>query len=104
MPQLLQTPEFGKQYKKLDGSFKKQAKKLIQEIIQDPLRKSSVMEADYKGLRKRRKGSRIRVLYGYCKDCRERGASNYVGCGDCSDVDDDTIKFFAVGLRGQLYE
>ena len=76
---------------------------MIEEITRDPLRKSEVMKDDYKGLRKRRKG-RIRILYAYCKDCRERGDDKNRGCAACKDMLDETIIFFYVGLKGILYE
>lgn len=81
----------------------KKIKALLDEITKNPLRKSEVMKAHYKGLRKRKKG-RIRILYAYCKDCRERGDDGNRGCAFCEDMLDEVIIFFYVGLKGILYE
>ncbi len=98
----LQAEEFKNDFSSLQKSDQTIAKKLIDEILQDPLRTSEVMKADYRGLRKRRKG-RIRILFAYCKDCRQRNDEATRGCPDCSTMSDETIIFFYVGLRGILY-
>ena len=102
MIEAFQTDTFVDNLRKLDGSYRKIADKLIKEIIQGPMRNSEIMQVDYEGLRKQRKG-RIRVLYAYCRDCRERNDQLKRGCLDCEERKDDSIIFFQVGLRGQLY-
>lgn len=98
----LQTAEFHEELSGLERSDSEIANKLIGEIGDDPLRSSQVMVADYRGLRKRRK-SRLRILYAYCKDCRQRNDDSARRCQGCSDIKDETIIFFHVGLRGVLY-
>lgn len=98
----LQTEEFSEELKGLQRNDAEIAAKLIRETRENPLRNSEIMVADYAGLRKRRK-SRIRVLYAYCKDCRQRNDDSARRCQGCSDIKDETIIFFHVGLRGVLY-
>lgn len=101
--QTFQTETFNKGFKSLNKQYNKKVEALIKEIMKGPLRKSELMKGDYKGLRKRKKG-RIRILYAYCKDCRERGDDVNRGCAFCKDMTNETIIFFYVGLKGILYE
>ena len=98
----LQTDEFAEEYAELQRDSAAIAKKLIQEIRADPMRNSEVMVSDYKGLRKRRK-SRIRILFAYCRDCRNRNDQMNRGCALCELRNDETVIFFHVGLKGVLY-
>jgi len=98
----LQTEEFSEEFAGLQRDAREIAKNLIEEVKLDPLRNSEVMVADYKGLRKRRK-SRIRVLYAYCRDCRGRKDDVNRACDGCETRDGETVIFFHVGLRGVLY-
>lgn len=102
MIQAFQTLTFEREIGGLDGNFKKIAEKLRDEIIANPLRNSLVMKADYKGLRRRGKGP-IRILYAYCKDCRQRNDEAERGCLDCKDYPDEAVKFFNVGHRSSIY-
>jgi len=98
----LQTEEFSEELAGLERNSAEIAKKLIQEIRDYPLRNSELMVSDYQGLRKRRK-SRVRILYAYCKDCRSRNDEANRRCAGCEEMKDETLIFFHVGLRGILY-
>jgi mRNA-degrading endonuclease RelE of RelBE toxin-antitoxin system len=102
MIQAFQTETFERGIRGLDGKFQKIAEKLRDEIIEDPLRNSLVMKADYRGLRRRGKGP-IRILYAYCKDCRQRSDEIERGCPDCKDYPDEAVKFYYVGHRSSIY-
>lgn len=86
----------------LDKNSKDIAKKLIKDILQNPLRKSEIMKHKYKGLRKRKRG-RVRILFTLCSECRERGEEKIRNCPICKETEDNTLIFFHVGLRGILY-
>ena len=101
--QAFQTETYQECFNSLNKEYHNRVKALIKEIAQNPLLKSEIMKSDYKGLRKRKKG-RIRILYAYCKDCRDRGNDEVQGCAICEDMSDETIIFFYVGLKGILYE
>ena len=98
-----QTETYQECFKNINKEYHKKVSVLIKEISQNPFMKSELMKGDYKGLRKRKKG-RVRILYAYCKDCRERGDDKNRKCGCCEDMSDETIIFFYVGLKGILYE
>lgn len=101
--QTFQTETYQECFSGLNREYHNKVKALIKEITQNPLLKSELMKSDYKGLRKRKKG-RVRILYVYCKDCRERGDDVNRDCAFCKDTADETIIFFYVGLKGILYE
>lgn len=101
--QTFQTETYEECFCGLNKEYHNKVKALLKEITQNPLLKSEIMKSDYKGLRKRKKG-RVRILYAYCKDCRNRGDDVDRGCAFCSDMNDETIIFFYVGLKGILYE
>lgn len=97
-----QTKTFHRNLGGLEGVHSKLAKKLIDEIRENPLHDSIVMRAEYQGLRRRAKG-RVRILFTYCRDCRERHDEQNRGCPDCDQKPDEFIRLFDVGLRGKLY-
>lgn len=98
----LQTQQFNEDFLSLEKTERERAKNLIEEMKLNPMRNSEIMKGDYKGLRKRRKG-RIRLLYAYCKDCRNRNDHIRRQCEGCDTRDNETLMFFRVGLRGVLY-
>jgi mRNA-degrading endonuclease YafQ of YafQ-DinJ toxin-antitoxin module len=43
------------------------------------------------------------VIYQYCKICRKKGDDEVVLCNDCATLEDDTIRFIALGPHGSVY-
>jgi len=44
------------------------------------------------------------IVYSYCRICRKRGDDKILRCHDCSDMIDETVRFFDVGPRDKAYE
>ena len=66
----VQSEYFSEERAALSKQHDKQITNLIKEIIEDPIRKSLIMQEDFEGLRRRAKG-RIRILFSVCGDCRK---------------------------------
>lgn len=45
----------------------------------------------------------IRILYAYCKQCRQEGHVESNSCEDCSKMEDETVVFFTFDYHNRVY-
>lgn len=76
---------------------------LVESLALDPYHNTKVSHDPEAPLRIARSGDR-RLFYQYCRDCRLRGVEDKIGCVDCAETDDETIKLFDFDHRDTAYD
>lgn len=97
------TSKFGKSIKKMDAHTKQRIEKSINDLSNDPYRKSEYLRGKLKGRRKHRMGD-LRIVFAICEECRELGHHTINNCIDCDDLPKNGLKIFDIGLRGAIYK
>jgi len=86
---------FYKTLKNLSGENQRRIKQAVDEILEMPQRNSKFAQHQWRGKRERRIGD-LRIMYSYCKECRQNGHTTYNNCLDCEDTPDDTGTFYDI--------
>ncbi len=93
---------FARSLKKF-SSIKKRIFNKIDKILQDPLM-GEPLKYDLRGLYSVPVRKNFLIVYSYCRVCRKKGDDKILGCHDCSDMVDETVRFFDVGPHDRAYE
>lgn len=88
---------------KKHASLKKQIKAKVKQIIAHPIELGEPLKADLRGFYSCPVKRNFIIIYLYCHACRKKGDDSFVGCADCSETDDETIKFLIVGPHDDAY-
>lgn len=94
--------EFIKSLKKF-SSVRKRIVNKIDKILQHPLT-GEPLKYDLRGLLSVPVAKNFVIVYSYCRICRKRGDDKILRCHDCSDMIDETVRFFDVGPHDKAYE
>ncbi len=94
--------EFIKSLKKF-SSVRKRIVNKIDKILQKPLM-GEPLKYDLRGLLSVPVAKNFVIVYSYCRICRKRGDDKILRCHDCSDMIDETVRFFDVGPHDKVYE
>jgi len=86
---------FDKTLRKLSNEYQRRIKQAVDEILETPQRNSKFAEHQWHGKRERRVGD-LRLMYSYCKECRQDGHETYNNCPDCDTTPDDTATFYDI--------
>ena len=84
------------------SSIKKRAVNKIDKIIQNPLT-GEPLKYDLRGLYSAPLAKNFLIIYSYCKICRKKGDDKILRCSDCTDMVDETVRFFDVGPHDKTY-
>ncbi len=88
---------------KVFSSIKKRIINKIDKIVQNPLM-GEPLKYDLRGLISVPVAKNFIIVYSYCKICRKKGDDQILLCHDCSNVMDETVRFFDVGPHGKTYK
>ncbi len=99
------------QYRKKEKRFKrkrnhvvlKQIHESLEILSSDPTGESKHLKGNYKGKRSHRPNG-IRIIFAYCKECRELKHTIYNKCKDCETYPDQNLMLFDVDDRGHSYK
>ncbi|MCP4683123.1 MAG: hypothetical protein GY864_12375 [Desulfobacterales bacterium] len=94
--------DFVKSLKKF-ASIKKRILNKIKKIVRDPLI-GEPLKYDLRGLFSTPVARNFLIIYSYCSICRRRGDDRILRCHDCTDMSDETIRFFDVGPHDKIYD
>jgi len=101
------TQDFRKHLEKLvkrDSVLKGRIQSKIEDMMNDPFRNSEELVGAFKGKRRMYIGKAgHRLIYGICRECREKNHQNLNSCLDCNSKDDTTVIFFDVIHRSEGY-
>lgn len=84
-------------------SIKKRTVNKIDKIIQDPLI-GEPLRYDLRGLYSTPVAKNFLIIYSYCKICRKKGDDKILLCHDCSDMREETVRFFDLGPHDRVYK
>jgi mRNA-degrading endonuclease RelE of RelBE toxin-antitoxin system len=86
---------FDRTFKKLSRENQKRIQEAVDEILEVPQRNSKSAKAQWKGKLERRVGA-LRIMYSYCKKCREFKHQIFNRCPDCENTPDETAIFYDI--------
>lgn len=84
-------------------SIKKRIVNKIDKIMQDPLI-GEPLRYDLRGLYSAPVARNFLIIYSYCKICRKKGDDKILLCHDCSDMWEETVRFFDLGPHDRVYK
>ena len=85
------------------SSIKKRIVNKIDKIIENPLI-GEPLKYDLRGLYSVPLAKNFLVVYSYCRICRKKGDDKILRCDDCTDMMDETVRFFDVGPHDKVYK
>ena len=98
-------PEFEEKYNNIeDTNFKKRVTEKIIMLCQHPLaNKTYGLHGDLIGKRSFWVTKNYRIIYAYCRFCRQSNHTQHNNCKDCPILADETVVFFTLGPHEEVY-
>ena len=93
--------DFIKSLKKFP-SIKKRILNKIDKVLLDPLM-GEPLKYDLRGLSSVPVAKNFIIVYSYCRICRKKGDDQILLCHDCSNIMDETVRFFDFGPHDKVY-
>ena len=93
---------FVKAVRKHSG-IKKQVENKVRMIMEQPLTLGEPLKGNLRGFYSCPVKKSFIIIYLYCRACRKKGDDTFVACSDCSEHDDETIKFVLIGPHDEAY-
>ncbi len=100
--EVLFSSDFRKSVKK-HSSIKKSIKKKVDMIISEPIALGEPLKGNFRGFYSCPVKKSFLIIYLYCYVCRKKRDDKIVLCNDCSNCDNETIKFVAFGPHDKAY-
>ena len=88
---------------KKHAGLKKQIEAKVKQIIAHPIELGEPLRGDLRGYYSCPVKRNFIIIYLYCHACRKKGDDPYVACSDCSETDDETLKFLIIGPHDDAY-
>ena len=85
------------------SGMKKQVENKVRMIMEQPLALGEPLKGSFRGFYFCPVKKSLIIIYLYCRACRKKGDDGFVVCSDCSERDDETIKFALLGLHDEAY-
>jgi len=86
----------------MDGQVVKRVHRGINDLHEDPYRRSKQLHGNLKGKRKHREGN-LRIEFAVCEECRKLRHDKINKCIDCGDMPENALKVFDADFRGAIY-
>lgn len=84
-------------------SIKKDIEKKVLMIMEHPVEMGEPLKGNFRGFYSCPVKKNFLIIYLYCEACRKKGDDQFVLCSDCSDTEDETIKFVLFGPHDSAY-
>jgi mRNA-degrading endonuclease YafQ of YafQ-DinJ toxin-antitoxin module len=88
---------------KKHAGLKKQIEAKVKQIIEHPIELGEPLRGDLRGYYSCPVKRNFIIIYLYCHACRKKEDDPYLACSDCSETDDETLKFLIVGPHDDAY-
>ena len=88
---------------KKHASLRSAIRKKVDMIVNNPIRMGEPLKGNFRGYYSCPVKRNFIVVYLYCFVCRKKRDQEFVLCRDCSECDDETIKFIALGPHDKTY-
>jgi len=89
---------------KKHSSIKKLVQQKVDMIIENPIAMGDPLKGNWQGFSSCPVKRKFIVIYLFCEVCRKKSDDVVVGCSDCQDRKDQTIKFVLLGPHDKAYE
>ena len=86
---------FDRSLNNLSRENQKRIQQAVDEVLEMPQRNSKSGEGQWKGKLERQVGG-LRIMYSYCKKCRQDRHTIYNRCPACETTPDETATFFDI--------
>jgi len=96
-------PEFAKAIKKY-ANIKKNAKKTIENLLENPLGYGEPLKHSLEGLNSCPVKKNFILIYVYCRECRLKNYHNINACQDCTQTPDEVVKILTIGPHNLAYK
>ena len=81
----------------------KQIEAKVKQIVEHPIDLGEPLKGKLRGLYSSPVKKNFIIIYTYCRVCRKKGDDEFVACSDCSDSEDETLKFLILGPHDEAY-
>ena len=81
------------------AALKNAVQKKADMILANPIAIGEPLKANLRGYYSAPAKKNLLIIYLYCLICRRKGDDKIVRCHDCSNYDDETVKFVEIGPR-----
>ena len=101
------TPQFEAAFLKAvkkHSSIKKQIKKKVDMILENPMAFGEPLKGNWQGFYSCPVKRSFIIIYLYCDVCRKKGDDVVVACSDCEDTPNQTVKFVLLGPHDEAYK
>lgn len=88
---------------KKHAGIKKQIEAKVRLIIEHPLELGEPLKGKLSGIYSCPVKRNFIIIYLYCSVCRKKGDDEFVDCSDCSETEDETLKFSILGPLDEAY-
>ena len=85
------------------ASLRSAIRKKVDMIVDNPIRMGEPLKGNFRGYYSCPVKRNFIVVYLYCFVCRKKRDQEFVLCHDCSECNDETIKFIALGPHDKTY-
>ena len=85
------------------SGIKKQVENKVRMIMEQPLAMGEPLKGTFRGFYSCPVKKSFIIIYLYCRACRKKGDDEIVACSDCSERDDETLKFVLLGPHDEAY-
>ena len=89
---------------KKHSSIKKQVKKKIDMIIENPVAVGEPLKGNWQGFYSCPVKRSFIIIYLYCNICRKKNDDSVVQCSDCHESGNETLKFVLLGPHDEAYQ
>ncbi len=88
---------------KKHSAIKEAVRKKVDMIAASPITLGEPLKGTFRGYYSCPVRRNFLIIFLYCKSCRKKGDDSIVLCADCTECEDDTIRFVALGPHDEAY-
>lgn len=88
---------------KKHANIKKLVQKKVDMVLENPVTMGEPLKGNLQGFYSCPVKRNFILVYLYCSVCRKKGDDAVVHCADCSNRDDETVKFVLLGPHDAAY-
>ena len=85
------------------SGIEKQVENKVRMIMEQPLAMGEPLKDNFRGFYSCPVKKSFIIIYLYCRACRKKGDDKTVACLNCSERNDETLKFVLLGPHDEAY-
>ena len=88
---------------KKHSALKKDVERKVRQIMEHPVEFGEPLKGNFRGFYSCAVRRNFIIIYLYCSICRRKGDDAVVQCQDCTERQDETLKFVQIGPHDKTY-